>query len=99
MHITSLKPLRLLVLTIKSLASAGGGDGSSGCRITFLSSGSPGTTAQWSKTCWQKAWPCVKDRKSVSNPKLYTESGSIHATRNTGSQSVSHQNTFDNRIE
>ena len=35
---------------MKSLASAGGGDGSSGCSTTSRSSGSPGTTAQWSNT-------------------------------------------------
>lgn len=35
----------------------------------FLSSGSPGTTAQWSKAERQKACPCVCERRSVSKPK------------------------------
>lgn len=70
MKFTSLRPLRRRVFTMKSLASAAGGEGSNGCKMTFLSSGSPVTTAQWSKTCWQNACPCVKERKSVSKPKL-----------------------------
>ena len=48
---TSDSPFLRLVLTMKSRASAGGGDGSSGCSTTSRSSGSPGTTAQWSNTC------------------------------------------------
>lgn len=55
---------------MKSLASARGGDGSRRCRITLRSSGSPGTTDQWSNTCEQNAWPSEYDRKSVSKPKL-----------------------------
>ena len=68
--VTSLSPFLRRLFTMKSLAKARGGDGSRGCRMTSASSGSPGATAQWSNICWQKAWPWVKQRKSVSKPKL-----------------------------
>lgn len=59
---------RLLVLTIKSLARCCAGLGSRGLSTMLLSSGSPGTICQWSNICWQKAWPWVCVRKSVSKP-------------------------------
>mmetsp|Transcript_10021 Transcript_10021/g.37964 ORF Transcript_10021/g.37964 Transcript_10021/m.37964 type:complete len:208 (+) Transcript_10021:1159-1782(+) len=46
---SSVSPFRLRVLTMKSRARCGGGDGSSGCKTMLRSSGSPGTTAQWLK--------------------------------------------------
>ena len=42
-------------MTMNSRARCGVGCGSSGFRMTFLSSGSPGTMAQWSKTASEKA--------------------------------------------
>lgn len=48
---------------MNSLARCCGGDGSSGCRIMFLSNGSPGTMLQWSNTCVQNACPCKEETK------------------------------------
>src|SRR4051794_38632048 len=47
---SSLSPLRLRVLIMNSRASASRGAGSRGRRTMDLSSGSPGTTSQWSNT-------------------------------------------------
>jgi hypothetical protein len=58
-----------LVFTINSRARCWIGAGSSGRKTMLLSRGSPGTIAQWSKTDWQNAWPCVWYLKSVSKPK------------------------------
>ena len=65
---SSLNPFRLLVLIIKSRAKCGAGLGSNNLRVISLSRGSPGTICQWSKVCWQNAWPWVETLKSVSNP-------------------------------
>mmetsp|Transcript_2622 Transcript_2622/g.10944 ORF Transcript_2622/g.10944 Transcript_2622/m.10944 type:complete len:330 (+) Transcript_2622:745-1734(+) len=62
-------PFRRRVLTMNSRARCCAGEGSSGRSTMDRSSGSPGTTAQWSKYERPNAWPCVWNRRSVSNPK------------------------------
>ena len=47
------------VLTMNSRASDCTGAGSSGRSTMLLSSGSPGTICQWSKTLRQNACPCA----------------------------------------
>eukprot|EP00850_Spirogloea_muscicola_P018282 SM000166S02463 [mRNA] locus=s166:132546:136017:+ [translate_table: standard] len=53
------RTFRRRVFTMNSRARCGAGAGSRGRSTMLLSNGSPGTTAQWSKTDRQNAWPCV----------------------------------------
>ncbi len=65
---SSVRPLRLLVLIMNSLAKAVAGCASNGLIVIVLSRGSPGTICQWWNTDIQNDWPWVCVRKSVSNP-------------------------------
>lgn len=56
---SSARPFLLLVLSTKSRASACAVAGSRGRSVTSLSSGSPGTMDQRSKTRDKETWPCV----------------------------------------
>jgi len=66
--IWSPSPFLRRVFRTRSRANACPDAGSSGRSLMLVSVGSPGTMDQWSKTCRQKAWPCVAVRRSVSNP-------------------------------
>lgn len=63
-----LRPFRLRVFIMNSLARCVAGWGSNGRIIILLSNGSPGTICQWWKTDKQNACPCVCVRRSVSKP-------------------------------
>lgn len=56
---SSARPFLLLVLSTKSRASACAVAGSRGRSLISLSSGSPGTMDQRSKTSERETWPCV----------------------------------------
>ena len=56
---SSARPFLLLVLSTKSRASDCAVAGSRGRSVTSLSSGSPGTMDQRSKTRDKETWPCV----------------------------------------